>query len=259
MSRLYMNDWPPYAKADMNRRDGSLLAAKLMANAAQTAPKAGGIDQVECCIVSGEEEMELIARKIEELADENSKNKMWKRIFRTEAIMVRETDCVLFIGNYRVADSPLDLGCGVCGGAEKCGYVYNRRHSRYGQIDLVEGKKDRSHRMVDGPLCSIFVGDLGYAVGGATYIAKQLFVDTRPLISVSIAGQKLGYCPNSEMVVGLPISSLPKNPYVDVLPDYHLLTRDKAVKQLRKNYVVSRMVHWFDYRSWYPKEKKGDE
>lgn len=259
MPNIFMTDWPPYSKPDLERREGSVMVARLMANAAQTAPKAGGIDEVECQIVHGYDEQEEIARKIEELSKKNPKNKMWYRIFRTEAVMVREADCILFIGNHRAGDSPLDLNCGWCGGQEMCNYVYSRKASKYGQIDALEKKEERGERMVDGPLCSFFVSDLGYAVGGATFIAKQMLVDCRPLISLSFAATELQICRNSAIVVGLPIASLPKNPFVDVFPDYHYLTRDKVIKQLRKNYIVSRMVHWFDYRSWYPKDRQEKE
>lgn len=64
MPKILMTDWPPYTKADEARREGSIAAARLMANAAQTAPKAGGVDQIECELVYGQEELEAIARKI---------------------------------------------------------------------------------------------------------------------------------------------------------------------------------------------------
>jgi uncharacterized ferredoxin-like protein len=258
MPKILMTDWPPYTEADQTRREGSIAAAKLMANAAQTAPKAGGIDGVECELVYGYDEQEKIARSIEALSKENPKSEMWYRIFRTEAVMVREADCILFIGHNRVGDSPLDLNCGYCGGKEICGYVYNRKASKYGQIDLIENSEERGERLIDGPLCTFLVGDLGYAVGAATYMANKLLVDCRPLISPSMAARQLGICPNSAMVVALPIASLPKNPFVDVCPDYHYLSRDKLIKQVRKNYSVSRQVHWFDYRSWYPKAEKEE-
>jgi uncharacterized ferredoxin-like protein len=259
MPKIYMNDWPPYSKSDLARRDGTIAVARLMANAAQTAPKAGGVDQIECELVYGQEEQEEIARKIEALSKRNPKSKMWYNIFRTEAVMVREADCILFIGNYRAGDSPLDLNCGYCGGKELCGYVYNRKASKYGQIDLIEDNEKRAGRLIDGPLCSFFVGDLGYAVGSATYIANKMMVDCRPLMAPSMAAPGLGVCTNSAMVVALPMASLAKNPFVDVCPDYHYLSRDKLIKQARKNFVVSRQVHWFDYRGWYPKDKSENE
>ena len=259
MPKILMTDWPPYTKGDEARREGRVVAARLMANAAQTAHKAGGVGEVECELVYGQEEQEAIARKIEEFSKKNPKNKMWYRVFRTEAVMVREADCILFIGNYRAGDSPLDLNCGWCGGKELCSYVYTRKASKYGQIDLIENNEDREGRLIDGPLCSFLIGDLGYAVGAATYMANRLLVDCRPLLSPSVVAGQLGICPNSAMVVALPVASLPKNPFVDVCTDYHYLSLEKMVKQVRKNYVISRQVHWFDYRGWYPKGEKGGE
>jgi uncharacterized ferredoxin-like protein len=231
----------------------------MMANAAMTAPKAGGVDQIECAIVSGQEEQDEIARKVEELADLNPKTKMWRHVCRSEAIMARDADCILFIGNYRAGDSPLDANCGICSGQEGCSRMYKEKSSRYGQIDTFEGKAERSRPMIDGPLCSFWVGDLGYAVGSALVIARRLLVDSRPMMTVGVAGQRLRYCQRSEIVVALPVATLQKNPFLDIVPDYPFLTLEKAVSQLRKNYVTARQVHWYSYRKWYPKETTGKE
>ena len=51
MPEIFMTDWPQYSPDDINRREGTLEAVKLMANAAQTAPNAGGVSQVEAHIV----------------------------------------------------------------------------------------------------------------------------------------------------------------------------------------------------------------
>lgn len=49
-----MTDWPHYSPDDMNRRESTLETAKLMANAAQTAPNAVGVSQVEAHVVWGQ-------------------------------------------------------------------------------------------------------------------------------------------------------------------------------------------------------------
>ena len=152
-----------------------------------------------------------------------------------------------------------NVDCGLCGGKEGCNYVYSRQESKYGQIDTFKGDSEKTQRLVCGPLCSRWVNDLGIAVGSAAFLAGHLLVDTRPLMSVGVAGQKLGYCPNSEIVAGLPVASMAKNPYVDITPDYHYLNFNKVLKKLRKDYAISRQVHWYDYRLWYPKDKKKEE
>ena len=257
--KIKISDWPQYSAPDLARREGGIAAAKLMANAAMTAPKGGGVDQIECAIVSGQEEQDEIARKVEELADLNPKTKMWKHICRAEAIMTRESDCILFLGNYRARDTPFDFNCGMCSGQAGCSRIYTEKASKYGQIDPVEGKAKRKRPMIDGPLCLVHVTDLGYAVGSALVIAKRLLVDARPMMTVGVAGQKLGFCPRSEIVVALPVATLQKNPFVDIRPDYPFLTLDKAIAQLRKNYAIARQVQVYDYRGWYPKEKPKEE
>jgi uncharacterized ferredoxin-like protein len=70
MPRITIRDWPPYSPTDQNRRENTIVATKLMMNAALTAPSIGGIAMTEGEIVYGEEEQEQIARKMEELAHE---------------------------------------------------------------------------------------------------------------------------------------------------------------------------------------------
>lgn len=249
MPRIFMNEWPPYAPPDQARRESALQAAKLMMNAAFTAPVAGGVPQLEGEIVYGYEEQEALARKMEELGNEREQP-LWRNMFKTEAVMVRESDAILFIGNYRNAQSPFDAGCGLCAGRADCSFVYENRPVEAGQIDYT-ARKPTNGRLVDGPLCSMHVDDQGYAVAGALWIATRLCVDARPLMSVGVAGQKLGYCPNSAMVVGIPIACLSKNSFVDVNPHYHVINMAKVVDNVRKHFIILRQFSP-NYRTWHP-------
>ena len=56
MPRITIRDWPPYSPTDQNRRENTVVAAKLMMNAALTAPNVGGLPMTEGEIVYGEEE-----------------------------------------------------------------------------------------------------------------------------------------------------------------------------------------------------------
>jgi len=250
MPNIYLNEWPPRSPEDEERKQGSLVAARLLAAAAFTAPKAGGVDQIEINIVYGHEEQAAIARKMEELAKGNKRH-LYQSMFKSEAVMAREADAILFIGNYRAGGTPLDLGCGVCAGRADCEHVYSKRSRKYGQIDLADSPDPGT--IINGPLCAMRTTDLGFAVGSVLYLANRLFVDARPFMSMGVAGQHLGYCPNSLIVVGVPIATTSKNPFVDILPDYHLFSRDRVIDSTRKTYVTARMVNWFDYRNWYPK------
>jgi uncharacterized ferredoxin-like protein len=248
----YVSEWTPWSPQDIRRKKGVLRAARLMLDSALTAPVAGGVPSIEAHIVYGQEELEAIARKIEELAHQNEN---LKETYLYEAVMVRDSDVILFIGNTRCHETPLDAGCGLCGGTLDCGYFYDAKVHKYGLVDITDRS---SKRLIDGPLCTARVGDLGYAVGSALWTAHTLMVDARPFASMGIAGQKMGYCPKSGMVVGVPVAAKAKNPYVDVNVDYHLINMDKVLDNTRKIYNTARIVRGFDYRKWIPKPKKSD-
>lgn len=249
MPDIYIEEWPPYAPNDQARQEGVVAAARMMANAAITAPSQGGVRMVECHITHGSTELDKVARKMEEIARLRPKNNRWKRMFKYEAAMVRDSDAILFLGGLS-AFRPFDLGCAQCGGSGGCQFVYKRHKGRYGHIDPTE--PEHPNWLVDGPMCTMNACGLGWAVGSALVLANRLFVDARPMMSVGVAGQKLGYCPKSPIVVGVPVAAKAKSPYVDVLPDYHMHNLSRVVETLRDKYVVARMVKWLDYRHWDP-------
>ena len=252
----YVTEWPKYSPQDFRRKDAVITAARLVMNAAMTAPVAGGVAQIEAHLVYGQEEMQAIARNMEDLAYENRK---WERRFLTEAVMVRETDVVLFLGNYRAHETPLDGMCGLCGGAQGCGFFYERVKHKNGLVDITDR---RSNTSIKGPLCGARVGDLGYVMASAVWMAQTLLVDARPFMSIGLAGKKIGYCPNSSIVVGVAMAALSKNPYQDAGIDYHLINMDKMVDNTRKNFVINRQtasgIH-FDYRTQYPAKNPNDQ
>jgi len=249
----HISEWTPWSPQDIRRKKGVLEAARLMANSALTAPVAGGVPQTEVHLVYGQEELEAIARKVEEIAHTNSS---WEEPFLYEAVMVRDSDVVIFIGNTRCHETPLDAGCGMCGGGLDCSYFYEKKTHRYGLVDITDRS---SARMIDGPLCTARVDDMGYAVGSALWTAHTLMVDSRAFASVGMAGQKMGYCAKSGMVVGVLVAAKAKNPYVDVNVDYHLINMDKVLDNTRKIYQTARIIRGFDYRKWIPKPPKTEQ
>lgn len=249
----YVNEWTPWSPQDIRRKKGALEAARLMLNSALTAPFAGGVPQIEAHIVYGQEELETVARKVEEIAHQKEQ---WREPFLYEAVMVRDSDVILFIGNTRCHETPLDAGCGLCGGGLDCSYFYDQKTQRQGLVDITDRSSEKE---IDGPLCTARVNDLGYAVGSALWTAHTLMVDARPFASLGMAGMQLGYCRNSGMVVGVPMAVKSKNPYVDVNVDYHLINMDKVLDNTRKIYQTTRIIRGFDYRKWVPKPRKSDE
>jgi len=251
MPRIYMKEFPEYCKQDLNRKDVVIEAARFMATAAITAPKGGGIDSVECEVLYGEEELEALAKQVEALGRQR-RNKVQRNRFMSEAVMVRDADAIVLLGNYRAAESPLDSGCGVCTGKPNCLELYNKRSTKMGAlIDLADVEPD-PNKLINGPLCGFKVIDHGHAVASALMIAKRLFMDASPLFSVSVAAQQLGYCPKSQFVVAILVAARNKNPFVDIVPDYQVQSMERVISATRKQYMVSRMVYWFDQRSWYP-------
>ncbi len=243
MPVIKMNDWPPHSKIDINRRKCSVEAAKLMANAAMTAPNAGGVTQVEATLLYGMEEQEELARKMEELAWEVD-GKAISRWFKYEAVMVRESDAVLLLGDFRAKDSPMDAECGYCSGTGNCSFLYDRRPHIHGILDHTKRDFDT---LIDGPLCGVRVNDFGYAVGSALYMANKLMVDSRAYWTVGVASQRLGYCQDSAIQVGVLVASLAKNPYVDVNTDYHVVNLQKVIDANRRLYALYRQAGG-DYR-----------
>ena len=67
----FISEWTPWSPQDIRRKKGVLEAARLMVNSAFTAPFAGGVPHFEAHIVYGQEELEAIARKVEEIAHTN--------------------------------------------------------------------------------------------------------------------------------------------------------------------------------------------
>lgn len=243
MPVVRMNDWPPFCPIDQNRRDCAVEAAKLMVNAAMTAPNAGGVSQVEATLLYGMEEQEQLARKMEELAWQ-VEGKLISRFFKYEAVMVRESDAVLILGDFRAKDSPMDAECGFCSGQGNCSFLYERRPHIHGLIDPT--KRDFT-TLVDGPLCGVRVHDFGYAVGSALYMANKLMIDARAFWTVGVAAQRLGYNPDSSMQVGVLIAALAKNPYVDVNTDYHVVNLQRLIDANRRLYALYRQTGG-DYR-----------
>lgn len=241
-----------YSPDDQERRNNVVQACRLMVNAAMTAPVTGGQAQLEAEIVYGMAEQEEIARKIEELA---YMRKTWQHMFLNEAVMTREADAILLLGNTRAHATPWDGECGACGG-DDCGYVYSRRRQKGGLLD----NTDRSRKnIINGPLCALFAHNLGYSIGAALMVAVRLYVDARPIMSIGIAARELGYCKNSELVMGVPVAARQKFEFGEIMTDYHLVNMERGTDAIRKQVSQSGLRPgggMGDYRVVNPEKKK---
>jgi uncharacterized ferredoxin-like protein len=255
MSRIHVNEWPLYSPSDQNKKENVLLVARLMVNAAMTAPFTGGVQDCEAEIAHGQMELEKIAREMERLAHQEAPKKL-KKPFLYEAAMVRESDAVVFMGNFRARNTPMDAGCGLCGGEPDCSFFYERVSHLNGVVDPTDRKRSTA---INGPLCMLRAHDLGYAVGSALWIASTHFVDAKPCYSVGLAGRNLDFCMNSEVVVGILIAVAAKNPYADIPPEYHLTNMTNMVDGLRKIAVITRQVPNHPYMVFDPARKSADQ
>ncbi len=77
-------------------KNGVLRVAELMAVAAKTAPKAKGIDNIEVRVLAEKEELEKLARKMEEMAEELGE------FFKRDAQNIRDSHAVVLVGAKRV-------------------------------------------------------------------------------------------------------------------------------------------------------------
>jgi hypothetical protein len=112
--------------------------------------------------------------------------------------------------------------------------------------------------MVKGPLCAVYAHQLGYNVGSALMVATHLYVDARPFITMGLAAQKLGYCRNSALVIGIGIATRSKCEPSDPALDYHLINLDRAVDVIRGNVnqLGVRPATGLDHRLGDPSEKR---
>jgi len=174
-----------------------LLAAKLMAASARTAPKGRGVDRVVTAIVTGEEK-ERIAEAMEKKM-EQKKNPI--PAFKRNAEDVRRSPVVLLVGvKGTVPKKPEDpLDCGACGYAS-C-------------AEFIEAKKKMGEDFT-GPICIFEAMDLGIALGSAVKLASELNIDNRMMYTVGAAAKALELL-DADVIIGIPLSVSGKSIYFD--------------------------------------------
>lgn len=168
------------------RRELALMAAKQMAMAARTAPKAKGMDLIETGIADSPEELEALAENMEKLYEQNHLD-----FFLRDAANIRKADAVVLIGIRKQA---LGLNCGYCG-APSCG-----------------------QKNIEAP-CAFNAIDVGIAVGSACAAAAGMHVDCRVMYSAGHAAATLGWPTSTScQVIAIPLSVSSKNPFFDRQP-----------------------------------------
>ena len=160
-------------------------AARRMLTAARTAPKARGVDILECCVVEGDDIKRLSDAMLELFAETG------RPVFQRDAANILKADAVVVIATR---PHPIGLDCGHCGSptcAEKpagvrCFYT------------------------------SVF---LGMGLGSAAAAAADCRVDTRVMYSAGMGAQRLRLLDTPEgecrQYFAIPVSASSKSPFFD--------------------------------------------
>lgn len=161
--------------------------AALMMNAARTAPKARGVDNLLIAMLTGEDRLRL-ADKLRQMGEESGRG-----FFLRDAENVRQAGVVVLIGSRY---ETLGLNCGWCG------------------FPTCEQKALRA------PLapCAFNTNDLGIAVGSAVSVAADHRTDCRVLFSAGVAALALDLLPEARAILAIPLSATAKNPFFDRKP-----------------------------------------
>jgi uncharacterized ferredoxin-like protein len=156
---------------------------------ARTAPKAKGEDSLEILLIDGNEKRKL-AEAMVEMGDRH-------KDFVRDAKGVEVAEAVMLVGVF--GDKTLGLNCGACGFKDCNGLK---------KADRVTGND------FSGPNCAYKLIDLGIALGSAAKLAAIIGIDNRVMYRVGAAAKRLGFA-NSDVVLGIPLTSAAKNPFFD--------------------------------------------
>lgn len=161
--------------------------AALMMNAARTAPKARGIDNLEIAMLTGDA-IERLASKLKEMSAEPG-----RAFFARDAENILQSGAVVLVGcRYGV----MGLNCGWCG--------FPTCAEKTGQAPLAP--------------CAFNTNDLGIAVGSAVSVAADHRADCRVLYSGGVGALALDMLPGCRAALAIPVSATGKSPFFDRKP-----------------------------------------
>lgn len=163
--------------------DSVLEAARALALAARTAPKARGVDEIKVITLTGDEKEELAA-EMQKIGEATGVD-----FFPRDAKCVKASLAVVIIG---VRNKPRGVPqCGLC------------------------GHPDCAANIKANGVCALCTVDLGIAVGSAVSIATDRRIDTRVMFTIGKAAVSLGLLKDTQQAFGLPLSISGKSPFFD--------------------------------------------
>lgn len=169
----------------INQRDDRhaavIDACKAMMIAARTAPKARGVDIVECAVVADDD----LARLSEAMM--GLYKQTGRGVFERDSRNILHGDAVVIIGT---PTREMGLNCGLCG-SPTC---------------------DAKSKSVP---CAFNDIDLGIAVGSAVSVAADHRLDTRVMYSAGMGALALNLLDGCKAVIAIAVSATSKNPYFD--------------------------------------------
>lgn len=162
-----------------------LEAARQIANAARTAPKARGMDNLVIAVADASE-LPSIAQTMMRLYEEGKAADFFVR----DAHNLIASQALLLIGTKIKA---LGLNCGLCG-FETCA-------------------KKNERKAVP---CAYNLNDLGIAIGSAVSRAADMRLDNRVMYSAGTAAREMKLLGDDVAVVfGIPLAAASKSPFFD--------------------------------------------
>ena len=187
--------------AEAVRTEAVRQVATLMAAAAVTAPKSGGLmfvlgkpDILETVIVDDEATRGEMAGWMRARGAER-REPIWFR----DADIAEAVDAILFVGLVQNWYPP-NYDCGACGYSTCAEFLHASKALRAESAELE----------FTGPTCNLRDIDLGVAVGSAAKTAAMHSIDCRVQTRVAVAARKLGHI-TAELAVGLSLSVGPKS------------------------------------------------
>lgn len=166
-------------------RDEALRqTAALMMNAARTAPKARGIDNLEIAMLTGDD-ITRLSDKLKEMSDEPGRG-----FFARDGENILQAGAVVLIGTRNVV---MSLNCGWCG-FPTCA--------------------DKIRQAPQAP-CAFNMNDLGIAVGSAVAVAADHRADCRVMYSAGVAAMAMKLLPDCHAILAIPVSATGKSPFFD--------------------------------------------
>jgi len=187
-------------------KSGLKTVAELMAISARTAPKTGGIDDIQIMLANLNEQKSIadMMREIgEEICSKSPNKKLGNGIkmdWESDANAIIESALLMLIGVE--GRKTIGLNCGGCG-FSTCSEML--KHPR---IAIKENS-------LPGPYCTFKVMDLSIASASAVKTAMDHNVDNRMMYKAGVAALRLDILNPCDLIIGIPLSGTGKNIYFD--------------------------------------------